>query len=52
MCKKHHTRAHRCGNVAAILSFDDSLMRDVKYFTETPENTNMMAPRNTVPYFL
>lgn len=43
---------YRCGNVASILSFDDSLMRDVKYFTETTENTNMMAPRNSVPYFL
>lgn len=24
----------------------------VKYFTETGENTTMMAPRSTVPYFL
>jgi hypothetical protein len=26
--------------------------RTVKYFTETPENSTMMAPRASVPYFL
>jgi serine/threonine-protein phosphatase 6 catalytic subunit len=26
--------------------------RDVKFFTETEENTAMMAPRSGVPYFL
>lgn len=43
---------YRCGNVASILCFDDQLEREVKYFTETEQNTTMMAPRNTVPYFL
>lgn len=43
---------YRCGNVASILSFDDKLERVVKYFTETEENSNMMAPRAAVPYFL
>lgn len=43
---------YRCGNVASILAFDDSLDRQVKYFTETEENTTMMPPRNAVPYFL
>ena len=43
---------YRCGNVASILAFDDKMERTVKYFTETPENSTMMAPRSTVPYFL
>lgn len=43
---------YRCGNVASILCFDSSLEREVKYFTETDENSNMMAPRAAVPYFL
>ena len=43
---------YRCGNVASILCFDDQLNQEVKYFTETEENGSMMAPRNTVPYFL
>ena len=36
---------YRCGNVASILIFDSELRRDVRYFTETAENSNMMAPR-------
>jgi serine/threonine-protein phosphatase 6 catalytic subunit len=43
---------YRCGNVAAILAFDDSGERTVKYFTETPENSTAMAPRASTPYFL
>lgn len=43
---------YRCGNVASVLCFNDSLQKEVKYFTETTENGNMMTPRNTVPYFL
>lgn len=42
---------YRCGNVASILIFDDKLQRDVRYFTETQENSNMMAPRTTARYF-
>ena len=42
---------YRCGNVASILIFDDKLQRDVRYFTETQENANMMAPRTTARYF-
>ena len=38
--------------MASILCFGDSLEREVKYFTETEENSTMMAPRNAVPYFL
>ena len=43
---------YRCGNVAALLCFDSALGREVKYFTETEANANMMAPRAAVPYFL
>jgi serine/threonine-protein phosphatase 6 catalytic subunit len=42
---------YRCGNVASILIFDDSLQRDVRYFTETSENSTMMAPRAPSRYF-
>jgi serine/threonine-protein phosphatase 6 catalytic subunit len=42
---------YRCGNVASILIFDDKLNRDVRYFTETQENSSMMAPRTTARYF-
>lgn len=42
---------YRCGNVASILIFDNKLQRDVRYFTETQENSNMMAPRTTARYF-
>jgi len=43
---------YRCGNVASVLAFDENGERTVKYFTETPENATMMAPRASVPYFL
>mmetsp|Transcript_31853 Transcript_31853/g.82463 ORF Transcript_31853/g.82463 Transcript_31853/m.82463 type:complete len:311 (-) Transcript_31853:37-969(-) len=43
---------YRCGNVAAILSFDENMDAKEKIFTESEENTTMMAPRHTVPYFL
>ncbi|MCO5567634.1 hypothetical protein L7F22_021328 [Adiantum nelumboides] len=43
---------YRCGNVASILSFDENMERQIKFFTETEENTAMMAPRAGVPYFL
>mmetsp|Transcript_35740 Transcript_35740/g.87965 ORF Transcript_35740/g.87965 Transcript_35740/m.87965 type:complete len:312 (+) Transcript_35740:285-1220(+) len=43
---------YRCGNVASMLAFDENMERTVKYFTETPENSTMMAPRASVPYFL
>lgn len=43
---------YRCGNVASILCFDENLEREVKYFTETEENSTTMAPRSNVSYFL
>ncbi len=42
---------YRCGNVASILIFNDKLQRDVRYFTETAENSTMMAPRTAARYF-
>lgn len=44
-------RTRSCGNVASILAFDDKLGREVKYFTETAENSTMMAPRTPARYF-
>ena len=43
---------YRCGNVASILCFDEQMEREVKYFTETEENSTMCAPRSALPYFL
>ena len=42
---------YRCGNVASILIFNEGLQRDVRYFTETAENSTMMAPRTAARYF-
>ncbi|KAL9316996.1 hypothetical protein ACSQ67_013513 [Phaseolus vulgaris] len=42
---------YRCGNVASILSFNENMEREVKFFTET-ENNQMRGPRTGVPYFL
>jgi serine/threonine-protein phosphatase 6 catalytic subunit len=43
---------YRCGNVASILCFDEDLNQQVKYFTETDENSNMAMPRANTQYFL
>mmetsp|Transcript_16797 Transcript_16797/g.47360 ORF Transcript_16797/g.47360 Transcript_16797/m.47360 type:complete len:311 (+) Transcript_16797:191-1123(+) len=43
---------YRCGNIASILTFDEDMERKPKFFNETVENTNMMAPRANAPYFL
>ena len=43
---------YRCGNVASILSFDENLQQNVKFFTETDENNKMVVPRMQVPYFM
>jgi serine/threonine-protein phosphatase 6 catalytic subunit len=43
---------YRCGNVASILCFDGDLNQQVKYFTETDENSNMAMPRANAQYFL
>ncbi|RWR92636.1 phytochrome-associated serine/threonine-protein phosphatase [Cinnamomum micranthum f. kanehirae] len=43
---------YRCGNVASILSFNENMEREVKFFTETEENNQMRGPRTGVTYFL
>ena len=45
---------YRCGNVAAILSIDDTLNRDFKLFREIPDpcNADEAHRRSKVPYFL
>ncbi|KAF3640273.1 Serine/threonine-protein phosphatase ppe1 [Capsicum annuum] len=43
---------YRCGNVASILSFNENMEREVKFFSETEENNQMRGPRTGVPYFL
>jgi hypothetical protein len=44
----------RCGNVAAVLAFDDHLNREFKMFKNVPESEFGGNPerRNLVPYFL
>ncbi len=43
-----------CGNVAAVLAFDEQLNREFKMFKEVPESEFGQNPerRNLVPYFL
>lgn len=43
---------YRCGNVASILCFDENLNQQVKYFTETEQNSTMIMPRASNQYFL
>ncbi|CAI9285808.1 unnamed protein product [Lactuca saligna] len=43
---------YRCGNMASILSFSENMEREVKFFTETEKNNQMIGPRTGVPYFL
>ena len=42
---------YRCGNVAAILQFDDKLHRNFLLFNEVPESEQSMPARTAVPYF-
>jgi len=43
---------YRCGNVAAILSFDTNLNREAKYFDAVPEDKRTVPAARTTPYFL
>ncbi|EGD75903.1 serine/threonine-protein phosphatase 4 catalytic subunit [Salpingoeca rosetta] len=43
---------YRCGNVAAILSFDENLNRDAKIFQAVPDENRKVPPPRTTPYFL
>eukprot|EP01017_Pseudomicrothorax_dubius_P027791 TRINITY_DN3244_c0_g2_i1.p1 TRINITY_DN3244_c0_g2~~TRINITY_DN3244_c0_g2_i1.p1 ORF type:complete len:303 (-),score=55.18 TRINITY_DN3244_c0_g2_i1:185-1093(-) len=42
---------YRCGNVAAILAFDENLNRNFKIFNNVPESKSI-NPRTVLPYFL
>ncbi|KAK1863007.1 hypothetical protein I4F81_005572 [Pyropia yezoensis] len=44
---------YRCGNVAAIMSFDDKLNREFKIFKEDAvEHSSATVPKSQIPYFL
>mmetsp|Transcript_12777 Transcript_12777/g.20871 ORF Transcript_12777/g.20871 Transcript_12777/m.20871 type:complete len:303 (+) Transcript_12777:145-1053(+) len=43
---------YRCGNVAAILAFNENLEREFKIFREVQEAHEMIPARSTVSYFL
>jgi len=43
---------YRCGNVAAILTFNSVDNREIIIFKEVPETDRVIPPRNTTPYFL
>eukprot|EP00188_Purpureofilum_apyrenoidigerum_P006301 Plantae.Rhodophyta-Purpureofilum_apyrenoidigerum.ctg9526.p1 GENE.Plantae.Rhodophyta-Purpureofilum_apyrenoidigerum.ctg9526~~Plantae.Rhodophyta-Purpureofilum_apyrenoidigerum.ctg9526.p1 ORF type:complete len:304 (-),score=57.59 Plantae.Rhodophyta-Purpureofilum_apyrenoidigerum.ctg9526:305-1216(-) len=43
---------YRCGNVAAIMAFNEELKREAKIFREDTEEHQMIPPRGAVPYFL
>lgn len=42
----------RCGNVAAILSFDANLERKYTIFEAVNESNNHVNPKNVLPYFM
>lgn len=43
---------YRCGNVAAILAFNENLEREFKIFREVAEDHHVVPARAAVPYFL
>ena len=45
---------YRCGNVASILSIDETLKKDFKLFYDVPESesANEVMKRSLVPYFM
>eukprot|EP01147_Barroeca_monosierra_P005512 gene5512-7194_t len=43
---------YRCGNVAAILQFDEDLNRSEKIFEAVPDEQRTVPPPRTTPYFL
>eukprot|EP00013_Stygamoeba_regulata_P011637 CAMPEP_0177681488 /NCGR_PEP_ID=MMETSP0447-20121125/30748_1 /TAXON_ID=0 /ORGANISM="Stygamoeba regulata, Strain BSH-02190019" /LENGTH=335 /DNA_ID=CAMNT_0019190919 /DNA_START=160 /DNA_END=1167 /DNA_ORIENTATION=+ len=43
---------YRCGNVAAILSLDESLNRDFRIFDAVPDTDRVIPPRTAPTYFL
>ncbi|XP_033150421.1 serine/threonine-protein phosphatase 6 catalytic subunit [Drosophila busckii] len=43
---------YRCGNVAAILSFESAKQRQTKIFLAVPDSERVIPKQNTTPYFL
>lgn len=43
---------YRCGNMASILAFDESLNREFKLFKEVPDSAKVQGIKNFLPYFL
>ena len=43
---------YRCGNVAAVLCFNDINSKQVKIFSAVPEANRKVPPSITTPYFL
>lgn len=43
---------YRCGNVAAILSFDTAKQRQTQIFLAVPDSERVIPKQNTTPYFL
>lgn len=43
---------YRCGNMASILAFDESLNREFKLFKEVPDSARVQGIKSFLPYFL
>ena len=43
---------YRCGNVAAVLDFQDVDQREAKLFKAVPDSERVIPQRTTTPYFL
>ncbi|XP_069119666.1 serine/threonine-protein phosphatase 6 catalytic subunit isoform X1 [Argopecten irradians] len=43
---------YRCGNIAAVLSFNDADQREAKLFRAVPDSERVIPSRTTTPYFL
>jgi len=43
---------YRCGNIAAVLAFQDARNREAKLFQAVPDEHRVFPPRTTTPYFL
>jgi len=43
---------YRCGNIAAILAFNETDVREAKLFRAVPDSERIIPARNVTPYFL
>lgn len=43
---------YRCGNIAAVIQFNDVDKREAKLFKAVPDNERVIPSRTTTPYFL